>query len=152
MIRSKENSVYGVHYVSGLNLLTRFRLNFSHLNEHKFRYNFKDAINPMCSCGFEPETIYHYILRCKLFSDLRIDLFKNLKLEEGYKKLITNSVFSKACIIWYFGNINDFFFFVFFFFVLSFVQILYWFVQNLFQALFVSITLCVLLSPTFYHA
>ena len=54
-IRPKENSIYAIHDISGLKLLTRLRLNFSHLNEHKFRHNFKDTVNPMFSCGFEPE-------------------------------------------------------------------------------------------------
>ena len=56
-IRPKENSIYAIHDISFLKLLARLRLNFNHLNEHKFRHNFKDTINPMCSCGFEPETI-----------------------------------------------------------------------------------------------
>ena len=66
-----------MQYISGFKLLTRLRLNFSHLNEHKFRHNFKDTINPMCSCGFEPETTDHYLLRCKLYTDLRLDLLSN---------------------------------------------------------------------------
>ena len=28
----------------------------------------------MCSCSFEPETTDHYLLRCKLYIDLRLDL------------------------------------------------------------------------------
>ena len=52
-IRLKENSVYAIHEMSGLKLLTRLRLSFSHLNEHKFQHNFKDTFNPICSCGFE---------------------------------------------------------------------------------------------------
>ena len=31
--------------------LTRLRLKFSHLKEHKFRHGFADTINPMCACG-----------------------------------------------------------------------------------------------------
>ena len=27
--------------------------------------DFKDTINPMCSCGFEPETTDCYLLHCK---------------------------------------------------------------------------------------
>ena len=27
----------------------------------------------MCSCGCEPETTDHYFLRCKLYTDLRLD-------------------------------------------------------------------------------
>ena len=73
-IRPKENSIYAIHDISGLKLLTRLRLNFNLLNEHKFRHNFKVTINPMCSCGFEPETTDHYLLRCKLYIDVRLDL------------------------------------------------------------------------------
>ena len=77
-IRPKENSIYAIHDISGLKLLTRLRLHFSHLNEHKFQCNFKDIINPMCCCGFELETTDHYLLRCKLYTDLRLDLLNNI--------------------------------------------------------------------------
>ena len=77
-IRPKENSIYAIHDISGLKLLTRLRLNFSNLNELKFRHNFKDTINPMCSCGFEPEITDYYLLRCKLYTDLRLDLLNNI--------------------------------------------------------------------------
>ena len=52
-------------------LLTHVRLNFIHLNV-------KDIISPMCSCGFEPETTDHYLLRCKLYIDLRSDLLNDI--------------------------------------------------------------------------
>ena len=32
----------------GVKLLTRFRLKFSHLNEHKLRHGFGDTINDVC--------------------------------------------------------------------------------------------------------
>ena len=32
----------------------------------------------MCNCGFEPETTDHYLLRCKLYTDLRLDLLNNI--------------------------------------------------------------------------
>ena len=57
-IRPKENSIYAIDDISGLKLLTRLRLNFSHLNEHKFRHSFRDTINPMCSCGFEEQILF----------------------------------------------------------------------------------------------
>ena len=59
-------------------MLISLRLNFSHLNEHKFRHNFKNTINPMCSCAFEPETTDHYLLRFKLYTDLRLDLLNDI--------------------------------------------------------------------------
>ena len=30
-----------------------------HLHEHKFRHNFKDTLNPMCSCNIEAESTTH---------------------------------------------------------------------------------------------
>ena len=77
-IRPKENSIYAIHDISGLKLLTRLRLNFSHLSEDQLRHNFKNIINPMCSCGFDPETTGLYLLRCKLYIDLRLDLLNNV--------------------------------------------------------------------------
>ena len=32
----------------------------------------------MCSCGFKPETTDHYLLRCKLYTDLRLDLLNDI--------------------------------------------------------------------------
>ena len=50
-IRPKGNSVFDIHDASGIKLLlSRLRLNFSHLNEHKFRHNFNDTVDPMCTC------------------------------------------------------------------------------------------------------
>ena len=46
----KEDSVLAAHDKVGIKLITRLRIGFSHLNNHKFRQNFKDAINPLCSC------------------------------------------------------------------------------------------------------
>ena len=39
---------FAAHYVVGFELFTRLRFGFSHLNEHKFRDNFKDKVNPIC--------------------------------------------------------------------------------------------------------
>ena len=51
IIRTKENSVFGVSDIYGIKLLTRLRLNFSHLNKHKFIHYFNDTTNPMCNYG-----------------------------------------------------------------------------------------------------
>ena len=37
----RKNSVFPVHDINGVKLLTRLRLDFSHLNEHKFRHDRK---------------------------------------------------------------------------------------------------------------
>ena len=38
------NPVYNIHDPIGLKFLTRLRVNFSHLREHKFRHNFLDTL------------------------------------------------------------------------------------------------------------
>ena len=79
-IRLKENSVYTIYDMSGFKLLTSLRLNFNYLTEHKLRQNFKDTINPMCTCGFEDEATDHYLSLCKLCADLRLYLLHDIYL------------------------------------------------------------------------
>ena len=63
-----ENSLYNVHDHIEVKLLSRLRLQFTHLNEHKFRHGFDETVNPMCACGTEVETTEHFLLRCHCFS------------------------------------------------------------------------------------
>ena len=70
----------------GLKLLTRLRVNFIHLREHKFRHNFRDTLVPLCNCGLlESETTNHFLLPCTSFSDLR-----KMLLLDGIIDLIGN--------------------------------------------------------------
>ena len=48
-IRSKGNSVFDIAGTNGIKLLTRLSLNFSQLNEHKFRHNVNNMADPMCT-------------------------------------------------------------------------------------------------------
>ena len=65
---------------NGLILLTRLRVGFSHLREHKFRHGFSDTIDPFCSCRNNSiETTEHYLLHCSNFSNQRLTLFNNLQ-------------------------------------------------------------------------
>ena len=57
-----------IHDPADVKLLSRLWLKFSHLNDHKFRHNFKDALNPMFDCGSETETTDHLFLRCPFFA------------------------------------------------------------------------------------
>ena len=42
-------SIYGIHDPKGLSHLTQLRVCLSKLNFHKFKHNFRDTINPICS-------------------------------------------------------------------------------------------------------
>ena len=55
-IRPKANSIFNIHNPMGIKYLTRLRLGFSHLKEHKFEHNFQDSVDPLCGCGIETES------------------------------------------------------------------------------------------------
>ena len=46
--RPEANNIFNVHNAKGIKLLTRSRVGFSHLKEHKFRHNFQDLICYLC--------------------------------------------------------------------------------------------------------
>ena len=67
--RPSSNSVYNCHNPKGLKLITRLRLGLSHLREHKFKHNFQDTINLLCSYGIGIESAEHFLLHCPQFAN-----------------------------------------------------------------------------------
>ena len=61
-----------------LRLLNRLRLGFSHFSEHKFRHNFADTLNLLCSCSLETEDTENYFLRCQNNISFRTTLMSDL--------------------------------------------------------------------------
>ena len=57
----------------------RLRLGPSHLCKHKFRHNFQNALNPICSWGDDIETAIHYLLHCPNYLDETRTLLDNLQ-------------------------------------------------------------------------
>ena len=87
---NKENSLFSVYDLYGIKLLTRLRLPFSHLKEHKFRHGFGDTVSPMCGCNAEIEDTEHFFLRCHFYSIQRSELFNNInKVDPSFTKLNT---------------------------------------------------------------
>ena len=70
---------YNIHNPIGLKFLTRLRLGLSHLNEHKFKQNFQDCVNPLCSCSLEIESLSHLFLYCHHFTSIRATLLDDLQ-------------------------------------------------------------------------
>ena len=86
----QENSLYNVHDHVGVKFLSRLRLQFTHLNEHKFKHGVNGRVNPVCPCGAEVKTAEHFLLRCQCFSTRRIELFNNLyNVDSSFSKLNT---------------------------------------------------------------
>ena len=79
VVRATAISVYGIHNPIGLKFLTRLRLGLSHLNKHKFKHNFKDCVNPLCSCSLEIESPSHFFLHCHYFTNISSSLLDDLK-------------------------------------------------------------------------
>ena len=52
------NSTYKIHNPNGIRLLTWVHHDLNHLNKHKFRHNFADCVNSLCS--------YSIIIYCNI--------------------------------------------------------------------------------------
>ena len=72
-------NIYNIFDPNILTFLTRLRLGLSHLNEHRFRHNFQDCLNSLCSCSLEIKDTSHYLLHCHHFSDHCVDLMNSVK-------------------------------------------------------------------------
>ena len=94
---------FGIHNPIGMQLLTRIRLGFSHLNEHKFRHNFRDFLNTLYERKLEPETTSHFLLRCHLFQVERTNLLNDIK--EIDERIISDNTSNLYQILLY-GNEN----------------------------------------------
>ena len=74
IIRPPANPVFGIHDPIGLSFLTQLRVGLSKLNCHKFKHNFRDAVNPMCPSNDGIEVAEHFLLLCPCFDAQRRDL------------------------------------------------------------------------------
>ena len=78
-IRPSASKVYNINDAIGIKLITRLRLGFSHLREHKLKHNFQGTLNPLCSCSIEVESTSLYFLRCHFFDSFRATLMNDLR-------------------------------------------------------------------------
>ena len=77
IIRPPKRSIYHLSDIRDSKLLTRLRLEFSELHDHKFRHNF-NCIDPMCLCGNGVEDNEHFLLHCQRFSIHRTGCLDNV--------------------------------------------------------------------------
>ena len=98
-IRPTARSVFHIFDPQGLVLLTRLRLGLSHLNAHKFKHNFNDCINPLCTCSLETEDNTHFFLHCQHYTSFRIDLVS--KVTSVYPSFVTLNDINKVNLLLY---------------------------------------------------
>ena len=63
----------------GFTILTRLRLDLSHLCEHTFKHSFQDCLVPLCLCGNRTKTSIHYLLHCPTYTNERLTLLNKIK-------------------------------------------------------------------------
>ena len=69
-VRPKGNNFYTIRDSFGTKLLTKIRVSFSDLRDHRYNHNF-NCENPICSCGLDDETAVHFFLCCPRYDNLR---------------------------------------------------------------------------------
>ena len=70
----------------------RLRLDLNHPRENKFRHNFQNSLDPICSCEDDIETTIHYLLHWPNCLDERRALLYNLQsIAENMIKKISKS-------------------------------------------------------------
>ena len=74
-VTPNKRPIFNVNDPEGVKYLTRLRLCFCYLNEHKFRHGFLDTLNSLCNCSLEVEDNEHFFLRCLNFENARRSLF-----------------------------------------------------------------------------
>ena len=96
-IKPPKRSTFKIDDILGIKLITKIRLGFSHLREHKHRHNF--PVSPICSCGTEPETTEHFLLRCQRFSRIRSDMLDNTcELAKTDLNLLSDELLTKLLL------------------------------------------------------
>ena len=70
MIVPEEKSIFKIRN-KDLRYLYQLRVGLSPLRAHKFRHNFRDTSNEMCTCQSGIESTSHFLLYCPLFDDQR---------------------------------------------------------------------------------
>ena len=76
-IRPPGHSLFGIRDKFGIKLLTKIRVSFSDLRDHRFDHNF-NCESPICSCGIEDETSVHFFLRCPHYTTQRSTLLSKI--------------------------------------------------------------------------
>ena len=100
-IRPSPSNAFDYNNYKGIRLIMQLYVGMSHLREHKFKYNFQDCLNPVCSCGLNIESTSHFLLHCPTFNDERYTLLSNLNKINCKLLELTKSSLSQTLL---FGN------------------------------------------------
>ena len=87
-IRPAQRKTFNINDSVGVKLLTRLRLGFGHLREHKFRHGFRDILNPLCPCSIVNR---NHFLHCHFYNANRSALMDELnEIDSSFSTLNEN--------------------------------------------------------------
>ena len=66
-IKFNERLLFSGHDPQDVKLFPQLRAKFSHLNEHKFRHNFKACVSPICDSELEIQSTKDIFLPCHYY-------------------------------------------------------------------------------------
>ena len=102
IIRPVKNPVYNICDRQSAKILTRLRVKFSPLKEHRFKHYF-ECLSPACICGVAREDTEHYLLHCPQFCTLRHTLLGQIS-DVGFD--IANMSTKDLCGVLLYGKPN----------------------------------------------
>lgn len=72
-------NIYGIilYLHNGSKLFTKLSIGLIHLRKQKFRHNYLDTINLICSWNLEIESTFHFFLRFQIFITPRTSSWMN---------------------------------------------------------------------------
>ena len=65
--RPTPKNIFSLQNLKGIKYLISRKLGLSHLHEHKFKNNFQDSLNPLCTRGCNVENTCDFLLHCPNF-------------------------------------------------------------------------------------
>ena len=85
IIRPLAKSVFGIHDPLCLSYLSQLKVGLSKLNFHKFKLNFKNALNPLCPTNDGIKDMEHFC--CSVHHLMLNDVLFSLKSRSCYSHL-----------------------------------------------------------------
>ena len=76
--RPKRREMYQILDRKGTKWIYQLRVGLSPLKSHKFRHNFQDLHNDICTCSLRSESSLHFFLECTNYDVIRQDLLNEV--------------------------------------------------------------------------
>ena len=73
-----KRGYFKIDDIFGIRLLTKLRVDFSDLREHRFNHKFINCPSPICKCSTEEESTEHFFVRCPLYASQRNTLLHSM--------------------------------------------------------------------------